>query len=88
MVQLSQLCMTTGKTIALTRWTFVDKDDNKKQRQELHYNKRINTIIRFNNFKYVVLNIREPKYIKEIINIKVDTGDNMIILGTLTTHLH
>ena len=24
-VQLSQLCMTTGKTIALTRWTFVDK---------------------------------------------------------------
>ena len=34
-----------------------------------------------------VLNIREPKYIKEIINIKGDTGDNMIILGTLTTHL-
>ena len=25
MVQLSQLCMTTGKTVALTRWTFVDK---------------------------------------------------------------
>ena len=24
-VQLSQLCMTTGKTIALTRWTCVDK---------------------------------------------------------------
>ena len=25
MVQLSHPCMTTGKTIALTRWTFVDK---------------------------------------------------------------
>ena len=25
MVQLSHLCMTTGKTIALTRWTFVGK---------------------------------------------------------------
>ena len=25
MVQLSQSCMTTGKTIALTRWTFVNK---------------------------------------------------------------
>ena len=25
MVQLSHLYMTTGKTIALTRWTFVDK---------------------------------------------------------------
>ena len=25
MVQLSHLCMTTGKTIALTIWTFVDK---------------------------------------------------------------
>ena len=25
MVQLSRLCMTTAKTIALTRWTFVDK---------------------------------------------------------------
>ena len=25
MVQLSYLCMTTGKTIALTRWTFVGK---------------------------------------------------------------
>ena len=25
MVQLSHSCMTTGKTIALTRWTFVDK---------------------------------------------------------------
>ena len=24
-VQLSQSCMTTGKTIALTRWTFVNK---------------------------------------------------------------
>ena len=25
MVQLSYPCMTTGKTIALTRWTFADK---------------------------------------------------------------
>ena len=25
MVQLSNLYMTTGKTIALTRWTFIDK---------------------------------------------------------------
>ena len=25
MVQLSHLCMTIGKTVALTRWTFVDK---------------------------------------------------------------
>ena len=25
MVQLSHPCTTTGKTIALTRWTFVDK---------------------------------------------------------------
>ena len=25
MVQISHLCMTTGKTTALTRWTFVDK---------------------------------------------------------------
>ena len=25
MVKLSHLCMTTGKTIALTRWTFISK---------------------------------------------------------------
>ena len=25
MVQLSHSCMTTGKTVALTRWTFVSK---------------------------------------------------------------
>lgn len=61
----------------------------RNKRQELHYNKRIITIIIFNNFKYIyTLNIRESKYIKQIITIKGDIDDNMIILGALTAHLH
>ena len=57
MVQLSNPCMTTGKTIALTRWAFVDKEMsllfNMLQREQGSRN-RVVSIPRGSNYERIL----------------------------------
>ena len=68
MVQLSQLYMTTGKTIALTIWTFVSKVLslllNVLSRFVIAFLPRINTLISWLQSRSSV--ILEPKKIKSL----------------------